>query len=373
MADLFCYGTLRHVPLLEVVLGRAADTLDITPARLADHVVHWARDEVFPLIQPMQGETATGILLRGLEAEDIARLSFYEGGFGYGREIVQLTLENGESASAEVFFPDPGLWQPGAPWSLEDWAARWGEVSCRAAQEVMGYYGRVSAEEIAARFASIRRRASAWVAARARPADPARDVTRDVVVESHRFSHLSFYGMEEADLRFRRHDGRMSPVLNRSAQMVGQAAVVLPYDPVRDAVLLVEQFRAPVYLAGDPAPWVWEPVAGLVDPGETPAETARREAVEEAGLEVRRLEKAGEAYSSTGSSGEYLHLFVGVADLTRTTESGGLEEEGEDIRSAIIGFDDLMAGLDGHRYRDMPLLVTAHWLARHRDRLRSEG
>jgi len=373
LADLFFYGTLRHGPLLEIVLGRESDALDIRAASLADHAVHWAQDEVFPLILPSRGEIAPGVLVRGLGGEDLARLSFYEGGFGYRRETVQLTLENGESASGEVFFPDPGLWQAGLPWALEDWAARWGAVTCRAAQEVMGYYGRVCQDQIAERFSSIRRRAWSWVRAQARPEDPAREIARDVAVETHRFAHLSFFGMEEADLRFRRHDGTMSPALNRSAQMVGQAAVVLPYDPVRDAVLLVEQFRAPVFLAGDPAPWVWEPVAGLVDLGETPEQTARREAVEEAGLEVRRLEKAGEAYSSTGSSGEYLHLFVGIADLTRTTESGGLDEEGEDIRSAIVSFDALMAGLDGHRYRDMPLLVTAHWLARHRDRLRAEG
>ena len=361
------------MPLLEIVLGRRAETLDAQPAVLPGHAVFWAAGEAFPLILAAPGQEARGLLLRGLSAEDVARLAYYEGAFGYARQTVQLKLENGKVAAGEVFFPDPGQWQAGDPWALEDWVARWGAVSCRAAREVMGYYGRVSAEEVAERFPAIRRRAASWVAAQTWPADPERDIGRDVKVRTHEFAYLNFYGIEEADVQFRRHDGAMSPVLNRSALMVGQAAVVLPYDPLRDRVLLIEQFRAPVYLAGDRAPWIWEPVAGLVDPGETPETTARREAVEEAGLEITRLERAGGAYSSTGSSGEFIHLFVGIAELTETTESGGLDAEGEDIRSAILSFDDLMAGIDAHRYRDLPLISTALWLARHRDRLRAEG
>ena len=373
MADLFFYGTLRHMPLLEIVLGRGAAALDVRPAELAGHAVYWAQDQIFPLIVAEAGQSAQGVLLRGLDAEDLARLSFYEGGFGYGRETVQLKLENGEFAAGEVFFAEPGLWQPGAAWLLEDWVARWGAISCRAAEEAMAYFGRIGAGELAHRFPGIRLRAAARLAKAAIPADPLRDIDRDVRLIDHRFAHLNFYGVEEARLQFRRHDGAMSPELDRSALMTGAAAVVLPYDPVRDAVLLIEQFRAPLYFAGDPAPWLWEPVAGLIDPGETPDQTAHREAMEEAGLVLKRLEKAGEAYSSSGSSSEYVHLYVGIADLTDAEGIGGLASEGEDIRSSVVSFEVLMQGVESHRYRDMPLLVTALWLARHRDRLRQAG
>ncbi|TDK50293.1 NUDIX domain-containing protein [Antarcticimicrobium luteum] len=371
MSDLFFYGTLCHKPLLEIVLGRTAGCIDARPGRLPDHAVFWARDEVFPLIAPAPGQNTPGLLVRGLDAEDLARLNFYEGGFGYGRETVQLTLENGEFAAAEVFFPEPGLWTPGDPWSLTDWAARWGALSCRAATEAMGYFGRIGPAELALRFPAIRRRAASWLAAQASPADPAHDAVHDVRLIDHRFAHLNFHGIEEARIQFRRHDGAMSPELDRSALMTGAAAVVLPYDPVRDTVLLIEQFRAPLYLAGDPAPWLWEPVAGLIDPGETPEQTAHREAMEEAGLVLRNLEKVGEAYSSSGSSGEFVHLYVGIADLTGAEGIGGLASEGEDIRSAAVRFDALIAAIDAHRHRDMPLLVTALWLARHRERLRT--
>ena len=116
------------------------------------------------------------------------------------------------------------------------------------------------------------------------------------------------------------------------------------------------------------------PVAGLVDPGESAETTARREALEEAGLALTRLESAGRCYSSTGSSGEFLHLFIGIADLSDAPQGGGgLASEGEDIASRIVGFDELMRGVDAGEYKDLPLLTTALWLARHRDRLRNDA
>jgi len=368
VTDLFFYGTLQHFPLLEIVLGKDPAGLDICPAALPEHAVLCARPGQAPQLLPKSGTRAPGLLFRGPDAEDIARISYYAGATGCGDEAVEVALDTG--TTAKVVWPGAGQEPPSAPWALEDWVARQGALSCRVAREVMGYYGSKRPEEVAVHLPSIRLRAAAWMAAQARPADPERDLSRDVVVHGHSFAHMTFYGLEETELQFRRHDGTMSPRLNRSALMTGQAAVILPYDPVHDTVLLIEQFRVPVYLSGDRAPWVWEPVAGMVDPGETPEATARREAMEEAGLALRQLEKVGGAYSSTGSSAEYVYLYVGLADLTQTTQAGGLEEEGENIRSAILPFHALMAGIDECRYRNLQLISIALWLARHRNRLR---
>lgn len=367
---MFFYGTLRHLPLLELVLGRPADRIDLHQGTLPDHAVRAVSGEIFPLILAEEGGRASGLLVRGLDARDIDRLTFYEGGFGYDLREVPVLLDDGAATTAQVFFPGPGLWQAADLWSLERWQADWGALNQRAAQQVMAQYGRRSAAEIARSLPTIRLRAAAWLAAQARPADPDRDLARDVIVHGHDTPYMNFFSLEEVDLQFRRHDGSLSETVNRAAFFVGDAAIVLPYDPVRDVVLLIEQFRAPVYLSGDPAPWVWEPVAGLVDPGETPQQAAHREAMEEAGLTLKSLEKIGECYSSTGSSSEYLHLFVGLTDLTGTIEGGGLETEGEDIRSRILSFDALMRGIDDQIYKDMPLITAALWLARHRDRLR---
>lgn len=370
MSDLFFYGSLRHVPLLEVVLGRACDALDLVTARLPEHCVFGVRGEPFPMVQATQGQMAPGVLVRGLSDEDIARVRYYEGGFDYDLLPVSVNLDDGAAADAQVFFPEPGLWQSDQPWSLSDWQAKWGAISTRAATEVMAHYGHLSAAEIAARFPGIRNRAAAWVAAQARPADPDRNLARDVVVQAHHRPYVNFFAAQEMDLQFRRHDGTLSPVLNRGAQVLGQATVVLPYDPQRDAVLLIEQFRAPVYIGGDPAPWVWEPISGLIDPGETPQQAAHREAMEEAGLHLSHLDPVAGSYSSTGASSEFVHMFIGLTDLGDITPTGGLADEGEDIRSRVISFDALMHGIDNQQFRDMPLVTAALWLARHRDRLR---
>ncbi|MCL6284253.1 NUDIX domain-containing protein [Ruegeria sp. 2012CJ41-6] len=367
MKNLFFYGSLRHHALLEIVLDRPAGEIDLVPARLPDHAVFAVEGQPFPMILATPGQYAPGLLVRGLSADDLARIEFYEGGFDYALAVKQIACEDGTSAQAELFFPDPDRWQPGALWSLADWVSDWGRLSEYAAQEVMAFYGRRSAADMARSFPAIRMRAAARIAAEARAVLQ----SRDVIVQSHTRAYQDYFALDEMQIQHRRNDGELTPVLNRGALMHGQAAVVLPYDPQRDCVLLIEQFRAPVYMGGDPAPWMWEPVAGMVDPGESPEQTAHREAMEEAHVPLQSLECAGRAYSSSGSSTEFLHLYVGIAELTETTENGGLDSEGEDIRSAILPFDALMAQVDAHEIKDLPLLSIAHWLARHRARLRA--
>lgn len=374
MADLFFYGTLCHLPLLEVVLGREREKLDLAAATLPDHAAFWAVNEAFPIIRAERGAGAKGILVRGLSDEDVARLTFYEGGFSYSLEPVTVRRADGGPSPAMIFYPGAGRWDAGAPWDLADWTQTWGEINTRAASEIMAWYGRLDPAAMAPRFAPIQRRAASVSLARERATDPEHDISRDVEIVDHRRAYLNFFAVDEMELRYRRHDGTMSAVLNRAALLVGEASVVLPYDPRRDAVLLVEQFRAPVFMVGDPNPWVWEPVAGLVDAGERPDETARREAMEEAGLSIDSLEPAGKVYSSTGSSSEFLNLFIGICDLSNVPDGGGgLLSEGEDLRSRVVSYDDLMAGVDAEAFRDMPLVTTALWLARHRDRLRADA
>lgn len=370
MSDLFVYGALRYRPLLDIVLGGGAAP-DVMAAELPGHAVFGAAGQISAVIEPRPDGAARGLLLRGLSDSQLARLHYYEGGSGYDLRPVTLRSGSGGEAAARAYFPPPGQWRSDAPWSLEGWVAQWGALSLRAAAEAMDWFGRFDADQIARRMPAIRLRAAAWLAAQARPADPDRDLMRDVIVHAHHRPYLNFFGFEEVDLQFRRHDGSLGPVINRGALMVGEVAVVLPYDPRRDTVLLIEQFRAPLLLSGDRAPWVWEPVAGLLEPGETPRQAALREAREEAGLDLAALEPAGQVYPSTGSSSELQHLFIGLADLSGPLRAGGVPEEGEDIRSQVLTFDDLMAGVDVARFRDLPLVATALWLARHRDRLRA--
>jgi nudix-type nucleoside diphosphatase (YffH/AdpP family) len=218
----------------------------------------------------------------------------------------------------------------------------------------------------------IRARASARLAASGVPADIRSDTGADRIelLEAH-VDHIGFYRFETRLLRHPTFQGGTSPEVRREMVVATDAAMVLPYDPVRDRVLLIEQFRMGPYGRGDPRPWMLEPVAGRIDPGETPEEAARRECHEEAGLDLARLERIAGYYCTPGYSTEYFHNFVGIADLPDDLPRfGGLDAEAEDIRLHILDFDAAMHLIETGEADNGPLILSLLWLARERARLR---
>lgn len=373
MNSLFFYGTLRHVPLLAIVLGRPAKDLNVREAILPGHAVYWAKDQAFPMIAE-GGQGANGVLICDLTDTDVARLNFYEGGFDYELKPVTV-LVDGQNADTEVYFPEPDLWQPGAIWSLQDWTSRWGDMTLFAAQEVMGYFELRSTQEVAQLFPMIRARATAKVNARARNHALSPSTYKDSDVQVHGISrpYLDFFAIDEFDLSFRRYDGGQSEMVRRAVFIATDAVIVLPYDPIRDRVLLIEQFRPGPFARGDRLPWQLEPIAGRVDAGENAEDTAHREAKEEAGLTLDALHEVAHCYASPGCSTEYYNIYIGLSDLPSSIEGvAGLESEAEDIRSYLYSFDDLMALVDTMQAVNAPLVLAALWLARHRDRLRGD-
>lgn len=151
-----------------------------------------------------------------------------------------------------------------------------------------------------------------------------------------------YFAVERRDVRFRTHAGGLSRPVTREAFAMGDAVVVLPWDPVRDRVLLIDQFRVGPAFRGDPQAWMLEAVAGRIDAGETPAEAGRREAKEEADLTVTRMFPALHHYPSPGAVTEYLYGYVGIADLPDDAAGiHGLASEAEDIRGHLIARTDL--------------------------------
>lgn len=365
----FFYGTLCHAPLLRVVLGRDAA---MRPAVLADHAVYWAADQNFPLIREEKGARAQGVVVEVTET-GAARLDFYEGGFDCALRQVEVPAE-GRHLPARVFLP-ADRWAPGAPWSLDDWAARWGDIVVAAADEVMALRGHRPAAEVLARYpamlvraASRLRAASGGPTAQRRRAEPG-DVERTGWAQPY----AAFFSVEEWRLRHRRFDGTTSPEMDRAIFVTGDAATVLPYDPRRDRVLLIEQFRPGPLARGDAQPWLLEPVAGRIDPGESPADAARREALEEAGVTLSELIALPSYYPSPAAKSEYLYTFLGLADLPDSLQGriGGVACEHEDIRVHLVSFDRLMALVDSGEAENGPLLISALFLQRERDRLRT--
>ena len=117
-----------------------------------------------------------------------------------------------------------------------------------------------------------------------------------------------------------------------------------------------------------------EPVAGLVDAGEDPADTARREAREETGLELGEMIPMARGYASPGYSTEHFHCFLALCDLSGEAGGlGGLEAEQEDIRSHVLPYDAAMALLDSGEITALPLATMLLWLARWREQARASA
>lgn len=371
MTTLFFFGTLRFRPLLDAVLGHPVAPVE---AMLPGYRTVWAKGESFPMLVQSADDRAEGVLLREVTETDLARLRYYEGAFSYDLVPVDVDGPDGREV-AQVFMPKDAPWTPAAPWSLDDWARDWGEVTLIAAAEVMRAFGRESPEEVAARFPIIRARAQARTAAAARRRPQAISSSLSsthVETTTHRIVYENFFALEEYEARFRNFDGGWSDTGPRAVFHVADAVTILPYDPIRDMVMLVEQMRMAPLAQGDPQPWLLEPVAGIVDAGESYEDTARREAREEAHLPLGTLHRVAGYYPSPGGIAQYLVSYVGTASLADARkQTGGIGAEGEDIRNILVPFDQLVSLLESGELVNAPLILSAQWLMLNRDRLRA--
>jgi nudix-type nucleoside diphosphatase (YffH/AdpP family) len=240
--------------------------------------------------------------------------------------------------------------------------------------EVMGLFGRRTAAEMPALLPGIAVRALARArgAATATSAALSEAPGAEAVELSERvYPYARFFAVEEHRLRHPRFDGGMSAPVERAVFASGDAVTVLPFDPHAGTVLLIEQFRAGPWARRDPRPWMLETIAGRSDRAEPPEATARREAGEEAGLTLGRLERIGGYYPSPGIASEYIVGFVGEADLGGAGDTThGLAEEQEDIRTLVVTLEGAMEAFAAGEIRNAPLIVSLLWLDRHAARLR---
>ena len=178
-----------------------------------------------------------------------------------------------------------------------------------------------------------------------------------------------FYALDRLRLRHSLFRGGMGPEISRELFVRHDAVCVLPYDPQRDCVVAIEQFRVGV-MDKSARPWLLEPVAGLIDKGESPEAVAYREAQEEAGVTLQALWPVTSYYPSPGGSDERVYLFVGRCDSQGVGGLHGLAEEGEDIRVHVMAFDQALAAMQAGRFDNAASIIALQWLALNREQLR---
>jgi nudix-type nucleoside diphosphatase (YffH/AdpP family) len=157
--------------------------------------------------------------------------------------------------------------------------------------------------------------------------------------------------------------------ISRVIEDHGNAVAVLPYDPARGTAIVVQQLRAPALYAAQ-QPHFQEAVAGRIDEGENAEACARREALEEAGLQLRVLEHVARAAAMPGVSTERMDLFLGeYSETDRVSAGGGVADEHENIEVVELPLAKLAAMADAGELHDMKTLLLLQTLRLRRPEL----
>jgi ADP-ribose pyrophosphatase len=199
------------------------------------------------------------------------------------------------------------------------------------------------------------------------------DANAEISFDTNALIREGFLKIRQLVFRHTRFDGSTSETLIREVMDRGNAAAVLPYDPVRDEVLLIRQVLAGNIVANVPNRPL-QVVAGMVEWNESDQDVVIREAYEEAGLQLKHedLRWAQAFMPSPGGCSERVVTFVARADLSNAGGIHGLAEEHEDIRVEVVSADEAINLLDTGQIESGPAVVALSWFARHRAQLRAE-
>ena len=185
---------------------------------------------------------------------------------------------------------------------------------------------------------------------------------KDVQILGKKTLYQGFFKMVKYAFKHKLFEGGWSDVVEREVFERGHAIAVLPYDPVLDEFVMIEQFRIGA-LPTSSSPWLLEVVAGIIDEGETPEDVCCREAKEEAGLDIIKLHKALSYLASPGGTTERLHIYVGLVDASNAEGVHGLEYESEDILvhrvPTSVAFDWINQG----KIDNSATLIALQWFA----------
>ncbi|MBH0057354.1 NUDIX domain-containing protein [Pseudoalteromonas sp. SWXJZ94C] len=192
---------------------------------------------------------------------------------------------------------------------------------------------------------------------------------KDVTIKSVQSLYKGFFQLDLYQFEHALFAGGTSKIISREILERGDAIAVLPYDPVSDTILLIEQVRMGA-IKSKQTPWLLECIAGMTDGNEDYEAVVKKEAFEEAGLNLTELEFMLSYLSSPGGTTERLHLYLARADLSEV-KSGvyGLETEGEDIRTHILTVDEALTRLNNGEMDNAATVICMQWLALNREKM----
>ncbi|MFY8274288.1 ADP-ribose diphosphatase [Pseudoalteromonas sp. SSDWG2] len=193
----------------------------------------------------------------------------------------------------------------------------------------------------------------------------------DVSIESKEQVYNGFFKIDMYHFTHGLFAGGQSQTIRREILERGHAVAVLPYDPKTRQVLLIEQIRIGA-MATKESPWLLECIAGMADGSEDYPEVVRKEAKEEAGLELGELEFMLSYLSSPGGTTERLFLYLANTDLTHAGGIYGLPEEGEDIKVHVMDVEEALARLHCGEIDNAATVISLQWLALNEQRMQKQ-
>jgi len=192
---------------------------------------------------------------------------------------------------------------------------------------------------------------------------------QDVRLLDSELAYDGHFKLRRLTLEHRCFEGGWSAPLVRELFERGDAVGVLPYDPVADCLILLEQFR-PGAIRGEDSPWMLELIAGVVEHGESDEQVVRREAREEAGCELTELVPLATFLPSAGACNEQVRLYCGRVSSADVGAVRGLADEGEDILVHGVPRTEALAMLGRNLIPNGHTLIALQWLQIHGEALR---
>ncbi len=192
------------------------------------------------------------------------------------------------------------------------------------------------------------------------------DMNKLIDIQKVENGYSGFFRIDVISYRHSLHQGGWTHTIERELFGRGQAVIVLLYDLQQQVVVLVEQCRPGALQhaqssGSDEQAWLLEPVAGMIDAGETAQQAGIREAKEEAGIELSELEYVCQYYPSPGGCDEVLHVYASQIDATLLPEYAGLEEDAEDIRIVQIPFEQAQQQLSSGLFNVSSTIISLQW------------
>ena len=169
-----------------------------------------------------------------------------------------------------------------------------------------------------------------------------------------------FFKMNEVILKYKKYDGSWSKNVKRELFGGAQVSAVLPYDPIKKEIVLIKQFR-PGTISKNFDNYLNEIVAGIIDPGEDPTETAKRECLEETGCKVKRLIPIQGYFPAPGSSESFYHLFLAEIDTFEGERIMGLKSENEDILVKSYKINEIKKKMQNKEIINGLSLIALQW------------